>query len=69
MDTNVLLEKITYWLGYFKGASNILRSAGDIDPLSLSGDFEDITRDLGVIRQGITEILKPREANSENNPE
>lgn len=58
MEKEVLLEKITYWLGYFKGASNILRSAGDIDPLALSGDFEDVKRDLGIIRQGMEELFK-----------
>ena len=58
MDKEVLLEKITYWLGYFKGASNVLRSAGDIDPLALSGDFEDVKRDLGIIKQGLQELFE-----------
>ena len=65
-----ILDKLQYWEGYLRGCSTILRSAGTVDPLALSGDFEDCSRDMAVIKQSLLSFLFPDdEEGKENNEE
>ena len=52
-----ILDKLQYWEGYLRGCSTILRSAGTVDPLALSGDFEDCSRDMAVIKQSLIDVF------------
>ena len=52
-----ILDKLQYWEGYLRGCSTILRSAGTVDPLALSGDFEDCSRDMAVIKQSLVDVF------------
>ena len=57
LNPEQILDKLQYWEGYLRGCSTILRSAGAVDPLALSGDFEDCSRDMAVIRQSLVDVF------------
>jgi hypothetical protein len=57
LNPEQILDKLQYWEGYLRGCSTILRSAGTVDPLALSGDFEDCSRDMAVIRQSLVDVF------------
>ena len=61
-----IIDKLQYWEGYLRGCSTILRSAGTVDPLALSGDFEDCSRDMALIKQSIIEFAYSDEDNKDD---
>lgn len=61
MEKEQIIDKIIYLTGYFRGISNVLRSSGQVDPLSLSADFESISRDMALLQSSIEDILYPDE--------
>lgn len=68
MDKEKLIDKIIYLTGYFKGISNVLRSSGNVDPLSLSADFESISKDMLLVQSTLIELFYP-ESETKNNKE
>lgn len=61
-----ILDKITYLTGYFKGIANVLRASGNVDPLTLSGDFESISKDMLLIQNHLIELFY---SSKKDNPE
>lgn len=60
-----LIDKIIYLTGYFKGIANVLRSSGNVDPLSLSADYESISKDMLLVQNYIIELLYPENDSKE----
>lgn len=67
MEKEQVIDKIIYLTGYFRGISNVLRSSGNVDPLTLSGDFESIARDMAMLQSSIEDILFPSDSIEESN--
>lgn len=61
MEKEQIIDKIIYLTGYFRGISNVLRSSGNVDPLTLSGDFESIARDMSMLETSLEEYFYPED--------
>lgn len=67
---NLILDKLTFTTGFSKGISCVLRSSGQLDPLSLSADFESLAKDILLIQDSFINLVeKLEEENLEEDEE